>query len=278
MKYKTRSHILGAGIALLGLCAAAQAHQIWLEQPEGENAVIRFGEFGENLRETSPGLLDNFGSPTAKLFTKNKTRPLTPARAATGFTLPARLAPGESLIAEDALFPIRVSRREGPEGRGEGREARGEGRGSRGEGREGGRGEPPGETRSWYWPAARLITDFSAQLPALALDIVPAKKAGAFKVTFKDKPLPKTEVQILVQSGWRKKARTNADGEVEFDLPWQGQYVIEVSHVDRAPGERKGEKYDAINYVTTLTLVQSSGAAPLPAGPAAKPNPGKQAQ
>ena len=281
MKHKTRSHILGAGIALLGLCATAQAHQIWLEQPEGENALIRFGEFGENLREASPGLLDNFGSPTAKLFTKTKTKPLTPAKAATGFTLPVRLAPGESLIAEDALFPIRVFRREGQQERGEGGEARSEGRGSgsRGEGREGREGrESPRETRNWYWPAARLITDFSAQMPALTLDIVPAKKAGAFKVTFKDKPLPKTEVQILVQSGWRKKARTNADGVVEFDLPWQGQYVIEVSHAERTPGERKGEKYDAINYVTTLTLVQPTGVAPLPAGPAAEPNPGKPAQ
>ncbi|MDR2260753.1 MAG: DUF4198 domain-containing protein [Azoarcus sp.] len=273
MKQKARSQILCAGIALLGLCATAQAHQVWLEQPEGENAVIRFGEFGENLRETSPGLLDNFGSPTAKLFTKSKTRALTPAKGATGFTLPVRLAPGESLIAEDALFPIRVFRREGQEGRnarsGEGRDARGGGRESR-EGH-----EAPGEIRTWYWPAARLITDFSAQLPSLALDIVPAEKTGAFKVMFKEKPLPKAEVQILVQSGWRKKARTNAEGLVEFDLPWQGQYVVEVSHIERAPGERKGEKYDSINYVTTLTLVQPAGAAPFPAGPVAKPNPAK---
>ncbi|MDR0715836.1 MAG: hypothetical protein LBF50_00250, partial [Azoarcus sp.] len=132
MKQKAHSQILCAGIAFLGLCATAQAHQVWLEQPEGENAVIRFGEFGENLRETSPGLLDNFGSPTAKLFTKSKTKALTPAKSATGFTLPVRLAPGESLTAEDALFPIRVFKREGPEGRGgEGREARGERRESR---------------------------------------------------------------------------------------------------------------------------------------------------
>ncbi|MDR0717667.1 MAG: DUF4198 domain-containing protein, partial [Azoarcus sp.] len=182
----------------------------------------------------------------------------------------------ESLTAEDALFPIRVFKREGPEGRGgEGREARGERRESR-ERREGGEGrEAPKEIRTWFWPAARLITDFSAQLPSLALDIVPAEKTGAFKVMFKEKPLPKAEVQILVQSGWRKKARTNAEGLVEFDLPWQGQYVVEVSHVERAPGERKGEKYDSINYATTLTLVQPTGAAPFPAGPAAKPNPGK---
>lgn len=246
MKQKALSRILRAGIvAALGFCSAAQAHQIWLEQPEGENAVIRFGEFGENLRETSPGLLDNFGAPAATLFTKGAARTLQPAKAATGFTLPARLAPGESLTAEDVRFPIRAFKRDGQ------------------------------EVRSRYWPAARFITDFSAQSPSLALDIVPTGKPGAFKVTFKEKPLPRAEVQILVQSGWGKTARTDAEGRVEFDLPWQGQYVVEVSHIDRTPGERDGEKYDGISYVTTLTLVQSSGIAPLPAGPAVRPNPGK---
>ncbi|MDR0702032.1 MAG: DUF4198 domain-containing protein [Azoarcus sp.] len=275
---KTRSQSLCAGIALFGLCAMAQAHQVWLEQPESGNAVLRFGEFGENLRETSPGLLDNFGAPSAKLFTKGKAREITPVKEATGFTLPVRAARGESLTAEDALFPIRVSsKREGPEGR----EGRGEGgrearRGVR-EGRgEGGREEREAarEFRSLFWPAARFVTDFSVQTPSLALDIVPAGKAGAFKVTFKDKPLSKADVQIIIQSGWRKRGRTDAEGGVEFDLPWKGQYVLEVSHVERTPGERKGEKYDSINYATTLTLVRPTGAAPVPAGLAAKPNPG----
>src|SRR4249919_1847103 len=32
-------------IALLGAVTPVQAHQIWIEQAEGHNAVIRFGEF-----------------------------------------------------------------------------------------------------------------------------------------------------------------------------------------------------------------------------------------
>ncbi|MDR2092370.1 MAG: DUF4198 domain-containing protein [Azoarcus sp.] len=245
MKLKALTRIFCTGIAVFGLCATARAHHVWVEQPEGGNAVIRFGEFGQNLREASPGLLDNFGALTARLVAKGGAKPLTPTKAATGFTLPVKLAPGDSLTAEDAAFPIRTFTREGR------------------------------EIRNWYWPAARFITDFAAQSPSLALDIVPTGKPGAFKVTFKEKPLDRTEVQILVQSGWSKKAYTNAEGEVSFDLPWQGQYVVEVSHIDRTPGERKGEKYDGINYVTSLTLVQPTGIAPLPAGPVATPNPGK---
>src|SRR3546814_4273506 len=52
---------------LLGVTAPVQAHQIWLEQPDGGNATIRFGEFGDNLRETSPGLLDKFVKPQGTL-------------------------------------------------------------------------------------------------------------------------------------------------------------------------------------------------------------------
>jgi hypothetical protein len=271
MKHKTLPQTLYVWIAALGLCSAAEAHQVWLEQPEGENAILRFGEFGENLRETSPGLLDNFGSPAAKLLAKDqKAKPLALTKTATGFSAPVRLAPGESLIAEDTRFPIRAAAREGRPGdearRQEGREGR-PGDGAR---RQGGQ-----ETRNRSWPAARLITDFAAQTPTLTLDIVPAGKPGVFKVTFKGKPLPKAAVGIFVQSGWNKRARTDDDGQVAFDLPWKGQYVMSVSHSDRTPGARDGEKYDGINYTTTLTLTQPAGLAPFPAPPAAKPNPGK---
>ena len=274
MKPKTLSQTLCAGIAAIALGSAAGAHELWLEQPEGENAILRFGEFGENLRETSPGLLDNFVAPTATLFAKDKTRPLVFTKTATGFGLPVRLTPGESLIAEDARLPIRAAPREGSPRDGASQRQR-EGRPEA--------GTPPQRearagTRNWHWPAARLITDFSAQAPRLALDIVPAGKPGTFKVTFNEKPLPKASVEISVQSGWSKRARTDDEGRVTFDLPWQGQYVMSVSHADRTPGERDGEKYDGINYATTLTLVRPAGAAPIPAGPAAKPNPGRQAR
>ncbi|MDR2452952.1 MAG: DUF4198 domain-containing protein [Candidatus Accumulibacter sp.] len=285
MKPRTLSQILCAGIAAMGLCSA-EAHEIWLEQPEGENAILRFGEFAENLREASPGLLDNFVAPTATLFAKGKTQALAFTKTATGFGLPVRLASGESLTAEDARLPIRASSREGRpedgtaprqrEGRTEsGTPQQREGRAESGTPRQ---REGRGGTRSWHRPAARLITDFSAQAPSLALDIVPTGNPGVFQVTFHENPLPRTSVEISVQSGWSKRARTDDEGRVSFDLPWRGQYVLSVSHADPAPGERDGEKYDAIHYATTLTLVQPAGVAPFPAGPAAQPNPGRQAR
>ncbi|MDR1935909.1 MAG: DUF4198 domain-containing protein, partial [Candidatus Accumulibacter sp.] len=129
------------------------------------------------------------------------------------------------------------------------------------------------EVSSWYWPAARFVSGSAAQEPKLAFDITPTGKAGEFKLTFKGQPLARTEVHILVQSGWGKEARTDDQGLVRFDLPWQGQYVVEASHIDRTPGERPGAgKYDGVNYVTTLTLVKPEGLPSLPAGPALPPN------
>src|SRR5690606_16832828 len=101
----------------------------------------------------------------------------------------------------------------------------------------------------------------------LTLDIVPTGEPGAFQVMFNEQPLPKTKVMLVTQSGWAKEDYTDDKGQVSFDMPWQGQYVAEVSHADRTPGERAAEKYDGINYVTTLTYVNADGVEPIPAGP-----------
>ena len=46
-------------VALLCLAGSASAHHLWLEA-DGQGARLYFGEFDENLREASPGLLDRF--------------------------------------------------------------------------------------------------------------------------------------------------------------------------------------------------------------------------
>ena len=82
---------LTASIAmLLGVASTASAHQIWIEQPDGQNAVVRFGEFGDNLREASPGLLDKFGKPSGALVSPKGEK----------------AGEGESIVAEDAAYPL----------------------------------------------------------------------------------------------------------------------------------------------------------------------------
>ena len=84
----------------------------------------------------------------------------------------------------------------------------------------------------------------------------------------KNKPLQGAKVRIAVQSGWGKSAYTDQDGLVDFDLPWRGQYVLDVSHSEHTPGERPGEngpeRYEVLTYATALTLVQPKGAEAFP--------------
>jgi len=234
--------LLVAALALVGMNHLAQAHQIWIEQPAGQSAVLRFGEFGENLRETSPGLLDKFGKPTAILVSASGIRNAEATRSADGYTLPFRAADGDSIVAEDAAYPLYTYQ----------------------------------NLRSRYYPAARLITGFAPQAPRLTLDLVPTGAPGAFRLVFKGQPLPKAKVNLVTQSGWALEAHTDDAGQVTFDMPWQGVYVAEVNHTDRTPGERQGangsEAFQTVSYVTSLTYVKPDGAAAIPAGPAATPN------
>jgi hypothetical protein len=111
-----------------------------------------------------------------------------------------------------------------------------------------------------------------AQEPRLALDIVPTGKPGQFKVSYKNAALPKAKVGLVTPSGWMKEAHSDAEGLVQFDLPWQGVYVAEVHHTDKTAGERDGKPYDIASFVTTLSLIQPKGLKALPAAPAATPN------
>lgn len=233
-------------ITALGFAVPAQAHQIWIEQTEQGAPVVRFGEFGDNLREVSPGLLDKFARPTGTLVTAKGDQTSDATKTADGFTLPFKVANGDSVVAEDALYPL-FTRKQGDK-----------------------------ETTNRYQPAARLITGFAAQAPKLTLDLVPTGKPGEFKLYFQGQAKPKTKVALVTQSGWAKEDQTDAEGLVSFDLPWKGTYVAEVSVTDAQPGERQGangvEKFDGVSYVTTLTYRHTDGLEPVPAGPAAPPN------
>jgi uncharacterized GH25 family protein len=233
--------LLPAIVSMLFLAAHAHAHQIWIEQTN-QTATLQFGEFGENLRETTPGLLDKFVQPGATLLSAKGEQALTLNKTADGFTLSALAAPGDSIVAEETYYPVIENKR--------------------------------GDTitRLAWTPAARYITNFSQQQPKLTLDILPTGKAGEFKVFYKGLPLPKAKVAAVVQSGWAREATANEQGLVSFDLPWRGKYVLEAQHSDKSAGERHGKSYDVASYVTTLSFVQLTGSAPLPAGSAVRPN------
>lgn len=228
--------LLAVALAGASLSLPAAAHQIWLEARDGKVRLF-FGEFGENLREESPGLLDKL-EPGAKSVAAGATSAASVTKAKNGFEVGATLSPGGSIVAEDSRYPV-ISRKDG--------------------------------TKSIWVPAARLVTDTAPLQPVLDFDVVPAGP-GKFTVFYKGKPLAKAKVGVTTQSGWGKEFHTDADGTFTTDMPWRGTYVIEAKHDDKTAGKRGNDAYDAASYVTSLTVMQPQGIEPIPAPPAAKPN------
>ena len=228
--------LLAVALAGASLSLPAAAHQIWLEAQDGKVRLF-FGEFGENLREASPGLLDKL-EPGAKSVTGGGTNAATLTKAKNGFDISAPLPAGGGIVADDSRYPV-ISRRDG--------------------------------TKLIWVPAARLVTDTAPLQPVLDFDVVPVGP-GKFMVFFKGKPLAKAKVAVTTQSGWGKEFQTQADGTFTTDLPWRGTYVIEAKHEDKTAGKRGNDAYDAASYVTSLAVMQPQGVEPIPAPPAAKPN------
>ena len=221
----------------------AAAHQIWIEQ-DGKGARLYFGEFADNLREDSPGLLDKLGRLTVKWLSPQGEQAVVPVKAATSYTLDRRAGKGESIVAEETSYPVWESK------------------------------EGTKVVRTAWTPAARFVSDFAARTPSLTLDLVPTGTPHQFQAFYKGKPLADAKVKVLAASGWAREGVTDASGKVSFQFPWKGAYVVEVQHTDATPGKRPGasgeEKFDTAMFVTTLSFVIRTG---LTAPPAPAPAP-----
>ena len=201
-----RSTALAAALLALG-ATAANAHQVWLENAGGQ-ARLHFGEYNENLRETSPGALDKFlGAPALEQRTAaGATKPLEGKLGKDAFGY-ATDAGAQTLFAAASYPLIDRSKRNQP---------------------------------AMLWvPAARWVASAgqAMQPNAKALDLVPTGKPGEFKVVFNGAPLPKVQVEMVAPSGWSRGEQSGDDGTVTFALPWKGQYVAEVKHTDKTAGE-----------------------------------------
>ena len=230
----TRSLIAAALLATTGL--AAQAHQVWLEH-SGSQAKLHFGEYNDNVRETSPGLLDKFkGVPVLEQTVEGAKQRVEGQLTKEAFTYTT--APNAETLFADAAYPL-IDRTKA--------------------------NLPP-----LLWkPTARWVASLAKPVaPTAALDLVPTGKPGQLKVVFHGAPLPKAKVELVSPSGWAREATSGDDGTVTFALPWKGQYVAEVKHSDKTPGEAQGQKYGEVSYLITLSFVQTEGMASpaMPAG------------
>jgi hypothetical protein len=226
-------------VAALLWTTAASAHHLWLEV-DGTGAKLYFGEFDENLREASPGLLDRFKPmPEAKVVGASGAQPLKVEKTANAFVLSGTVGKGDSIVAEQA----QVNERK----------------------------QADKVTRILGNLSARWIPDFTERAPVLTLDVVPTGKPGSFKVVYDGKPLPKAKLELKAESGWARELRTDEEGTFTAALPWRGAYAIEIEHLDAKGGGEGAGAHERKRFVTTLSFRVTEGLEGPPAPPLVVP-------
>ncbi len=215
-----------------GLCswgASARGHELWIEQ-NGQGAFLRFGEYAANLQEASPGYLDKLTSPSAWLETgRGKARSVSLQRGELGLRLARPASPGESLAVVDRGYPLL------------------EGRGA-------------GARRAVWTPAARCLASLEAPVSnPLTLDVLPVGSQGRFKVLFRGRPLPHTEVALTAESGWSLHEYSDEQGLVSFTMPWRGSYLVHVRHEEEKGGRRGTEAFDVASFSTSVAFSMPNG-------------------
>ncbi len=199
----------------------AYAHYIWLE-PSATQAHMYFGEYGENLRETTGGKLDNIASPEVSLIKDGKLVPVTYKRQANSLELAA--ASNQDVVIQDVKMKVKDLRKYNI-----------------------------GIVKPMYY--ARFATKDAEALSGLDFDIQPLSN-GQVKVNLHGKPLAKAKLEIVAPNQWMQALETNESGEVAIKTPWPGLYVVHVVYVEPVTGEYEGEAYEGIRHVGTLSFIK----------------------
>lgn len=204
----------------------AQAHFVWLERDGTGPAAAFFGEWDEDVRETSGagGHLDVIAGPVA--FQADKARPLAITRGPDRIEI-AAAGPGDVRFVEASIKP-RDDKRNG------------------------------GRTKGMFHAKAGRADTRAA----LDLELVPlAPEGDRFVLLLRGQPLPKARIKLAAPPKWARELHTDDKGEVAFVLPWAGRYVAEVVHVETVKGGEGDQAYDRIRHVASLSFVTTAGIA-----------------
>lgn len=211
-------------VALLTLSANVGAHAIWIE-PVAGTAHVCFGEYDANLREKTGGSLDKVTSLEVSFLVANATDKLNFTRQV-DFLL---LTNNDQPIKDKQAVTVQATKSKVRDSK-----------------------DPKiGMVKAMQY--ARFAIADIEPASTLALDIQPVAKS-VFRLNLNGKPLAKTTMVVTAPNQWQREFKTNDAGEVSFDKPWDGLYVIEASYVEPVKGEFEGEKYDAIRHVSTLSI------------------------
>jgi len=207
---------------IFALSDIAHAHYVWLER-EGEGSVrAYFGEWIDDIREKTGGLLDRFKAPRVFVGTSDAALPLK--RNENHLEFPAK-GRGDVRFVDNSVSP---------------REDK----------------EKGGITKTIYYAKVGRA-ETAAKLD---LELVPTQANGNnFVLLFFNAPLPKAELTIIGPSKWEKPLVTDEQGRVTLPMPWAGRYVLEITHFDEKPGGSGEEKFSRTRHISSLSFVQPTG-------------------
>lgn len=222
--------LLGAAccVALLA-SGTAQAHYLWIE-PGGTDAKVYFGEADAGVKEKSPGKLDSIKAPQAFVVnTMGKATAVPMNRTADSFVILSPQTVPALLVLEESL-EVRDLTKHGL-----------------------------GFAKSNYYARqGQAATD--AETP-LAMDLQ-RRGPNTFTVMYRGRPVPNAKLEVIAPNTWIQQHTTDAQGVVQINTPWRGQYVLHVLHVDNVSGEFAGKHYDSLRHHFTFSFINPEGAEP----------------
>ena len=200
----------------------AQAHYLWLEQANGQTKLY-FGEYENALHEKIGGRLDSIAAPVVM------TNPQVEKGASLSIKhmddyLSVEGAQSQAVIAQELTMKVKDLTKHNI-----------------------------GIVKPMYY--AKIGNGNAEGLSALQLDIQ-ALGNNKVRINLHGKPLAKAKLKVYAPNQWMQELDANDAGEVAFETPWNGIYVLEVVTVEPVKGEYQGEKYDGTRNVSTLTLTK----------------------
>jgi hypothetical protein len=216
------SRVFIAALWMLASPTAAHPHYVWLERDGDGPARAYFGEWIDDIREKTGGLLDRFKAPRA--FLGKSEQPLPVKRNENNLEFAAK-GPGDVRFV-DSSVPPREDKEKG------------------------------GVTKTIYY-AKHGRSETAAKLD---LESVPtAPNGNTLILIFRGAPLAKTEVTLVGPSKWQKPLVTDEKGQITLPTPWAGRYVLEVTYFDDKPGGSGNEKFSRTRHISSLSFVQQEG-------------------
>lgn len=217
----SKTILLVVVLVTLFLVSSARAHYVWLERDGDGPARAYLGEWVDDIREKTGGMLDRIKAPRVLLGANTESLPVKRNENNLEFQTKGR---GDVRLVEDSM-PPREDKEKG------------------------------GITKTIYYAKAGR----SETAAKLDLEFVPTAPNGNILVLmFRGAPLPKAEVTIVGPSKWQKPLVTNDKGQITLPTPWAGRYVLEVTHFDEKAGGAN-EKFDRMRHISSLSFVHRGG-------------------